>query len=285
MGVHEDDWRRDVLLLPQDVGNVVGVAVYGKKLRIIIDLSQSSLVVNIAAYINDLYVSSISHNSSSLLSFQLFGPFTAFVFRMYERTWDGVILISWTPCHTILLLLIHVIQLAVPIQARYTYIKHPFCACCFIASSTQSVVCEICSEDFAVARLATDTRKYCESCFNSKTAEMMQTTPPKGITFKSFKGNREGAANFNFTYTKVSLAVPRTVRYNICCGSVSRVSDVMDEWTSSNNCPICLSSWVKCITSTQKSSEWGLIECKIVSVRRSGGESLWLLDSQGPRTG
>ena len=62
----------------------------------------------------------------------------------------------------------------------------------------------MCEKEFACARLNDDGKKYCETCFNQKTSEMMNTQrmAARDILFKSFKGNRPGASNYAFTYAK-----------------------------------------------------------------------------------
>jgi hypothetical protein len=96
-----------------------------------------------------------------------------------------------------------------------------------------TVMCEICEQDFAVARylnghnvqflysfghctemvrcprlflcrMNVDLQKYCGNCFNKKVNEMIMEDglTPSEIFFKPFKGNKVGAINTAFTYIK-----------------------------------------------------------------------------------
>lgn len=54
-----------------------------------------------------------------------------------------------------------------------------------------SVVCDECSNDFAMARLNDESKtppRLCDACFNKKIQVLLETKSPHEITFKKFKG-------------------------------------------------------------------------------------------------
>ncbi len=67
-----------------------------------------------------------------------------------------------------------------------------------------TILCEICNEDFACARLNYDVLLYCGNCFNKKVVELMteQHMTADDIYFKPCAGNKSGARNTAFTYVK-----------------------------------------------------------------------------------
>ncbi len=69
---------------------------------------------------------------------------------------------------------------------------------------TGTILCDICAEDFVVARLNADSKFYCEKCLDVKAQELMQTMHPSMVVFKPIQGNLASASKVRITTVKDS---------------------------------------------------------------------------------
>lgn len=87
------------------------------------------------------------------------------------------------------------------LQARY-YFYEPKSWTVMWTQPIGTLMCEVCGDDFVVAKLTRDLRQYCEKCLDQAVIELKKTMHPSLILFRPLPGNLETASGIRISTIK-----------------------------------------------------------------------------------